>query len=108
MILDEEHVALALAILRDSERGYQVERRAHIAEIEEDEAHARIYLEAIGQVAEREAKVSINPEYMAARRRYADARAEVKRWERDWKSSETVCSVWQTEQKNAQASMRVK
>jgi hypothetical protein len=107
MIVDEDHVASALAYLRDDEVVAQVYLTLTRCENEVDRIHSRLYLGSKGTVDERKAQVLINPEHIAASDRLATAISDVKRHQANVNSSQQVISVWQTQNANMRHMERV-
>ncbi len=73
MIVDEEAVAAALGYLGDVETAAEVRFNATTAENAVKRIYAELFLSYSGTIAEREARVTINPSFQHAKTEEAEA-----------------------------------
>lgn len=109
MIVDEEHVAAALAYLGDAETAARVVYESCMAEADLDVVEARLFLSfSEGSVAEKQARVRANPEWFENKMREAEAQRDLARHKAESKRADAVIEVWRTENANARAAERVR
>jgi hypothetical protein len=110
MIVTDNHIAIALDVLGESDRAAEVHVVLVRAETEMKRAYYEEYLKTKGQggVEDRKALAFLTPEHLAACEAFAVAKGEVKRWEADEAHSEGLTRIWQSEKKIAVAAERIR
>lgn len=109
MIIDDEKIGAALDYLNEFPHpAARARKELRMAEIQRDRLFAKLFLEAEGNVKERESKVNIEGLYLAACQTVADFEEMVELHKARTKGAEMIIEVWRSEQANARTAERVR
>lgn len=109
MIVDEEHVAVALDYLAMDPHPLALARKELVdAENAAKRAFALALLAAQGTESVRKARAETNDDYMTAKDEEAEAVKELERHRARVRSAEMLISIFQTESANARNAERVR
>jgi len=108
MIVDEDHVAAALAYLGDDTSAAKRYYDATTAKNFADLTYAQRFLENAGSVAERDARAIADPEYQEALQHAAKAESLLEAHKAKVQSCKMICEIFRTENANARAAERIR
>ena len=108
MIVTEDQMHAAVAVINDADGTAEVHFQATMAENYAKETFAKIFLSYTGAVEERKARATCNPETMEAKALEAEALRSLERRKADLRSAELIVEIWRTENANARAVERIR
>ena len=108
-MITPEQVEVALAKLNDEDDAAATFINDMRAENECDEVFARAYLSYNdGAVETRKMRARVDPAFLAARKRYEQAHAALKKYEARIKGASKIIDIYQTQSANARQSEWIK
>ena len=108
MIVSEDQMHAAIAVLTDATGTAAVHYRAMRAENKSKEIFARLYLSYTGSIDERKSRAMVNPEYLEAKDLEAEALRDLEQRKAELKGADTLTEIWRTDNANARAAERIR
>lgn len=109
MIVNDDTVSKAVAYLADDPHPLAVAKfNLTAAENKTRETYARLFLETVGTIKERESQVETHTDMLKCREAEAECTFEHERHRSRTKAADTICDIWRTDNANARAAERVR